>query len=267
MSRFAKKSMRLELDRQSALRLLAVTFDFLRKNDIAKQTIVEFTRGYGSRRQTTEMSRQYANLQSTHEEMGVIMATWFSEPQFLDESGSPLSLSRGTGSKSIASLIRVSRASIEASTAVELMSESPSFKFESDGKITALRRVFVLPEFVVPRAAFVIERFLETLHNNAQSRKLNGSLLLERSCHVSEVDLSVIAPLLRDIEARGTAFMDSIDGEIEEQRLRRQRKKPIGEMGVLVFAWTKGNNKPRHSKVANKRTSLRKNPSGNSKNS
>jgi len=141
------------------------------------------------------------------------------------------------------------------------MRESPSIKFERDGKISALRRVFVLPDVVVPRAAFVIERFLDTLQSNAQSRKQNAPLLLERSCHVSEVDLSVIAPLLRDIEGRGTAFMDLIDGEIEQQRLRRERKKPNGEMGVLVFAWTKSSQRRAITKIlSKKKRATRKRP-------
>jgi hypothetical protein len=185
--------------------------------------------------------------------MGVIMATWFSDPRFLDASGSPLPLTNGKGSKSIGQLIRVSRARIDPLTALAFMSESPSIKFERDGKICALRRVFVLPDVVVPRAAFVIERFLDTLQKNAESRKVNATLLLERSCHVSEVDLSVISPLLRDIEGRGTAFMDLIDGEIEQQRLRRERKKPNGEMGVLVFAWTKASKNPGLTKIIRKK--------------
>jgi hypothetical protein len=243
MNKISNKSFRSELNRQSAINLLAATFNFLKKNNVPKEMITDFTKRYHASTQSPVKSRHYAELQNTHEEMGVIMGTWFTNPRFLDPSGNPIPLKKGNGPASLSQLIRVSRARIEPSTALELMRNSPSIRVDTDGKINALRRVFVLPELEVPRAAFVIERFLNTLQQNAKSRKKDATLLLERSCHVSEVDLSVIAPLLRDIEERGTAFMDSIDGEIEEQRLRREKQRPTGEMGVLVFAWTKASKK------------------------
>jgi hypothetical protein len=242
MQKNRKRSSQLDLNQQGANALLAATFDFLHSNAIPKANIVEFTRKYNARAQTRKNSRQYSELQSAYEEMGIMMATWFSDPKFLDAAGNPIPLSKGRGSNSLTHLIRASRAKIQPVLALELMSRSPSIKFESEGKLAALRRVFVLPELEVPRAAFVVERYLDTLQRNAASRKRKHvPLLLERSCHVSEVDLSVVGPLLRDIEGRGTAFMDSIDGEIEVRRLRREGRKATGEMGVLVFAWTRPN--------------------------
>ena len=122
------------------------------------------------------------------------------------------------------------------------MRRSPSIKTNNGGSLVAVRRVFVLPEFEVPRAALVIERYLDTLKRNASGRKNKTTLLLERCCHVPEVDLKTIAPILRDIKGRGTAFMDSVDGEIEGCRVQRFKRKDVGEMGVLVFAWTRPNN-------------------------
>lgn len=250
MNRTQIKSSRSDLIQQGANNLLAATFSFLRKNKISKKSILDFTKHYSGRHRPQQVSRRYRKLHSSHEEMGVIMATWFSEPKFLDEAGNPIPLTQGKGRNSVSHLVRASRVRIESSVVLQLMLESPSIKTGVDGKLNALRRVFVLPELEVPRAAFVIERFLDTLQSNAESRKNNSTLLLERSCHASEVDLSVIAPVLRDIEGRGTAFMDSIDGEIEEQRLRRENRKPIGEMGVLVFAWTKPASKARKPRKA-----------------
>jgi len=57
--------------------------------------------------------------------------------------------------------------------------------------LIALKRVFLVPKLEVPRAAFVVERYLENgfykLHPIA---KKDAPLLLERSCHVSAVDLA-----------------------------------------------------------------------------
>ena len=173
-----------------------------------------------------------------YEYMGVLMATWFSNPKFLDKTGKPLELTSSTGPRSVANLIRLARVPIQQRLTLELMRCSPSVKCSENGGFTALRKVFVLPEFEVPRAALVVERFLDTLNGNAIRRKLK-STLLERSCHATEVDLTAIAPILRDIKERGTAFMDSLDGEIEACRSRRSKRNTLGELGVAVFAWTK----------------------------
>jgi hypothetical protein len=239
MTKTAKPKIAFDLDQQGANALLAATFEFLLRNNISGKSIIEFTRNYHIRDQKRRSLRLYRDLVRTYDDMGVIMATWFSNPKFLDTSGHPLPLSKGRGSKSIAHLIRVSGARVEIPVAMNLKRQSPSIKLSSDGTLFALRRVFVIPKFEVPRAAFVVERYLDTLLQNASGRKRETTLLLERSCHVSEVDLATIAPILRDIDSRGTAFMDSIDGDIEGRRLRRSKRKKVGELGVLVFAWTK----------------------------
>jgi hypothetical protein len=239
MTRIGKATFRANLNQQGANALLAATFEFLRCNDIATKSIVDFARKYHSRHQRGLSLRLYKELVRTYDDMGVIMATWFSDPKFLDRLGNPLPLSQGKGSNTIAQLIRTSGARVKTSVAVELMRQSPSIKIDRDGIVFALRRVFVLPKFEVPRAAFVVERYLDTLQKNVLGRKRQTPLLLERSCYVSEVDLTTIAPMLRDIDGRGTAFMDSIDGEIESLRLRRSKRQQVGELGVLVFAWTR----------------------------
>ena len=133
---------------------------------------------------------------------------------------------------------------ISTSIAIELLRSSPSVRSDDDGTYVALRRVFVLPEFEIPRAALVVERYLETLSGNAQGRIRGTTLLLERSSYVPEIDLGAVSPILRDIKERGTAFMDSTDGEIEACRLRRPKRGAIGEVGVAVFAWTKPKSRP-----------------------
>lgn len=239
MTKTGKATLRASLNQQGANALLAATFEFLRRNEIDTKSIVGFAKKFHSRRQRGMSLSLYKKLVRTYDDMGVIMATWFSDPRFLDRLGNPLPLSQGKGSNSIAQLIRTSGAQVRASVAVELMRQSPSIKIARDGTVLALRRVFVLPIFDVPRAAFVVERYLDTLQRNVSARKRQAPLLLERSCYVSEADLTTLAPMLRAIDERGTAFMDSVDGEIENLRVRHSRRKRIGELGVLVFAWTR----------------------------
>jgi hypothetical protein len=226
-------------NQQGATALLAATFDFLRRNNIADKAIVYFARQNCLRRQSRENLRSYRRLMRTYEDMGVLMAIWFSQPQFLDKSGCPMPLTIATGPHSVANLVRASRVRISLTVVLELMRKSPSIRLNTDGTLSALRRVFVLSEFKLSRAAFVVERYLDTLRRNSSRRKGETTLLVERSCHVSGVDLRSITPILRDIEGRGAAFMDSIDGEIESCRVQRTKRKGVGELGVLIFAWTR----------------------------
>jgi hypothetical protein len=231
-----------DLNQQGANALLTATFDFLRRNKISKKSIQDFTRKYPMQNQLGRNSRIYKELELAQEDMGRIMGTWFSHPKFLDASGCPRPLTAGKGANSIAHLVRVSGAQIQGAVAIQFMRQSPCIKITSDGQLIALKRVFLLPKLEVPRAAFVVERYLETVLKIASDRKKDAPLLLERSCHVSEVDLAKAIPLLRNLEGRGTAFLDAIDGDLEGRRLRRSKRKSVGELGIHVFVWMKSSN-------------------------
>jgi hypothetical protein len=221
---------------QAATALVKATFKFLRRNGISQTTIMKSA-------QLTQRPRggvlQYRKLVRAYEDMGMVMSAWYTLPKFLDSEGRPLPLKEGRGLLSIVNLIQLSRVKIPVSLAVELLRRSPSVRQDPDGNFVPVRRVFVLPDFEVPRAALVIERYLDTLRKNFSSQKKGTSLLLERNCHVPEIDVREISPILRDIRERGTAFMDSVDGDIEAHRIRRSRRKVAGELGVLIFAWTR----------------------------
>src|SRR5258708_14130903 len=226
-----------DLNQQGANALLAATFEFLRRNNISKKLILQFTRKHLVKNQRERSLRVYRELEQAQEDMGVIMGTWFSHPKFLDASGRPRPLTAGKGANSIAHLVRVSGAQIQGAVAIQFMRQSPCIRFTSDGQLIALKRVFVVSKLEVPRAAFVVERYLETVLQIASDRKKDAPLLLESSCHVSEVDLAKAIPMLRNLESRGTAFLDAIDGDLECRRLRRSKRKSVGELGIHVFVW------------------------------
>ena len=224
---------------QGAAILLAATFSFLLRNNISKKAIIDSVRQHHGSRKSHGGVRQYRRLVRAYEDMGMVMSAWFSLPKFLDAEGHPLPLTAVRGSQSVPSLVRASRVKTSATLAVELFRRSPSVRIDARGNFVALKRIFVLPDFEVSRAALVIERYLDTLGRNSSAQRNNTILLLERNCHVPEIDLRKINPILRDIKSRGTAFMDSVDGDIEAHRIRRSRRKGVGELGVLVFAWTR----------------------------
>jgi hypothetical protein len=221
---------------EGARALLSATHDFLRANNVSKEVFQ--TRSKKNKQSDLNM---YRKMTRAYRDVAILMATWFTNPKFLDKFGQPIALSAASGPRSLAGLIRYSRVRVPRYLAMEMMLSSPSIRLNANGTLTALRRVLVLPEFQVPRAALVVERYLDTLHRNHSRRGEKTVSLLERNCFVSDIDLTRIAPTLRDIKQRGAAFMDAVDGEIESCRPRRINRKASGELGVVVFAWTRPN--------------------------
>jgi hypothetical protein len=227
------------VNRQGANALLTATFAFLQANNISEQQILDSVRRIYATSAPKVGVRKYRNLVRAYEDMGIVMSTWFSLPRFMDNECRPLPLATIRGRQSIWSLVRASRVSISPTSAIALMRRSPSIKSDALGNLIAQRREFVLPGIAVPRAALVVERYLDTLRRNSSPNKRKPYLLLERNCHVPEVDLRTIAPILRDIKRRGSAYIESVNGDLEGLRLKRSIRTGIGEMSVHIFAWTR----------------------------
>jgi hypothetical protein len=223
---------------QGANALIAATIGFLNANNISKQLIVNSVRQYYSPRKA-ERVRQYRRLARAYEDMGIVMTTWFSASNFLDRECRPIPLAIRPGPRSVYSLVRAARVSISPAFAIKLMRKSPCVRVNALGNLVALRREFVLPDFAVLRAALMIERYLDTLHRNTAPNRKRAVLLLERNCHVPEVNLKTISPILRDIKKRGSAYIDSVNGDIEGLRRKRSRHEGSGELSVHIFAWTR----------------------------
>lgn len=227
--------------------LIAAIIEFLGANNVSKRAIRDSMRRYCDLKPKSAF-RQYRRLARAYEEMGIVMSTWFSSRKFVDKDCQPLPLTIERGAKSVQALVCAARVSISATVAIELMRRSPSIGIDRRGNFLALRREFVLPDFAVPRAALVIERYLDTLHKNSSKNGRHAILLLERNCHVPEVNLKTIAPILRDIKRRGSAFIDSVNGDIEGLRSKRLTHKGSGEMSVHIFAWTRLSNSTKYKR-------------------
>lgn len=225
--------------RQGANALIAATVGFLDANNISKQRILNSVRRYYGPSKAADGVRRYRRLARAYEDMGIVMSTWYSASNFLDRECHPIPLGSRPGPKSVFSLVRAARVSIPPAFAIELMRRSPCVRVNALGNFVAQRREFVLPDFAVLRAALMIERYLDTMHRNSAPNKKRSVLLLERNCHVPEVNLKTIAPILRDIKKRGSAYIESVNGDIEGLRRKRSRYKGSGEMSVHIFAWTR----------------------------
>jgi hypothetical protein len=221
---------------QGATALVGATLAFLRRNNISTKSILKSVQKANG---SPVSLYHYRRLVRAYEDMGIVMSAWYSLPKFLDSDSRPLPLKANRGVRSIASLVRLSRVRTPLPLAIEMLRRSPSVRIDAEGNFVAKKRVFVLPDFEVPRAALVIQRYLDTLRKNTSAQKNGASLLLERNCHVPAIDVRRISPILRDIKERGTAFMDSVDGDIEAHRTRKSRRNLVADLGVLIFAWTR----------------------------
>jgi hypothetical protein len=223
---------------QSAAALLRAVVQFLEESGFSRETVLSMATAQLRGRESKAELDRYWRFVRGYEEMGMVLSTWYGNPLFLDADGKPRALANSRSAVSLRTLVRLSNVGITAAQAVKLMRLSPSIEFDANGAARPLRPVFVLPDFEIARAALVVERFLETLRKNSAAKAAGTSSLLERSCHVTRLNLKDAAPVLRDIKERGTAFMDSIDGEIEARR-SRSRRSVGGELGLLTFAWTR----------------------------
>jgi hypothetical protein len=257
MNRKSESTILDSINRQAATAMVAAMLTYLHANNISKKLILSSIRRTYDLQLPKISVKPFRKLVRAYEDMGIIMSTWFSAKKYLDKEFRPIPLSTGSGSRSISNLVRTSRVAVSTKVAIELMRRSPSVKIDASGCLVAQRREFVLPDFAVLRAAVVVERYLDTLQRNSSPSKRKGVLLLERNCHVPEVDLKTIAPILRDIKRRGSAYIDSVNGDIEVLRLKRSRRKGAGEMSVHIFAWTrlsKARNTKRTSRMHSNRT-------------
>lgn len=237
-----KSSAVKKTEQQGAHVLLGATIAFLIKNGISETLIHDFILNKRYRVRRMVSSRRFRSAVEAYEEMGMIMSTWFTKPKFLDELGQPARLSVGRGHRSFNALVRSSRVNVTTSVAMQLLRQSSSVKVDDNGYLVATRRAFFLPEFSIPRATVIMERFLNTLSRNSAKKNGANSLLLERCCYVSGISARRIAPLMRDIRASGSAFMDSVDGEIEGIRTYTPARDSMCEVGVFTFAWSRYRN-------------------------
>ena len=171
--------------------------------------------------------------------MGTVLSTWFDCPHFLTPQGNPAPIAVGNDALSLKKLLKTAKVRLSSREAIDLFRQSPSVRFNSDGSISALRRVFVLSSFDLCRAALVLPRYIDTLSSNSSAYKTGTVKLLERQCSVSRIDLRAIAPILRSIKEQGGSFVDSVDNQIERRKTKPRGSRDDSELGLLVFAWTK----------------------------
>ena len=233
---------RNSVNEKAAVALVRSTLLFLRNQGFNAQNLrrVLDQASRSPRKKRRTRLDEFVEYIKAYEEMGILLSTWYTDRRFLDDSGNVLALAPvSRGRRSIGALVRASGIALTVEAAMPLLRRSPSISVDARGWFVALRRAFMLEDFEIPRAALIVERFLETLRTNELGRNEQLPILLERSCYVTRVNKRKVPALLRDIRSKGVAFMDAVDGEIEAHRIAKASKVATGEMGVVTFAWIK----------------------------
>ena len=238
--------------------LLDSMIAFLSRNGISETQIKSRLNRIPAKTRLHHRKGSFEALTRAYESMGTVLSTWFDSPNFLNCDGSPAPITLGPGPRSLRALLRKSRVRISSQDAIELLKRSPSVEFDGENNIAALRRVFVLPDFDVTRAAIVVPRYTDTLISNSFAYRTGTIKLFERQCSASKINLGSCGPLLRNIKEQGAAFVDSIDEQLEGLSLARKRKASETELGLVVFAWTSTDKRMRPNRSLRARESTRR---------
>jgi|GEM_PF-3039212 len=241
---------------QSAFVLLDSVIAFLRKHKISEVVIKQHLRHLMNGQGFTPAQGRFQKLIITYEDMGIIVATWYGNPKFLDKLGQPVPLSPTFGRYSIANLVRASRVRTTYRNAMELLRLSTSIRTDLLGNLLPTNRVFVLPGIEVPRAALVIQRYLDTSRRNSAAATDSRVMFLDRNCYVPELNVRDFSAIMRDVKDQSSAFMDSVDGQIEGRRLKKSNGKGKGEIGLFVFAWANSGKSKVSRMTSTKKTRL-----------
>ena len=119
---------------EGARALLSATRDFLIANNVSKEVFRT-----PSKRGGLNNLKMYRKMTRAYRDVAVLIATWFTNPKFLDKSGRPVALTAGGGRHSVAGLIKYSRVRVPKYLAIEMMVCSPSIRLNANGTLTALR--------------------------------------------------------------------------------------------------------------------------------
>jgi hypothetical protein len=218
--------------------ILTATVNFLIRHGVSESWVRKKIGEVGYFKRPNMALKRFDKVYLDYHDMGAILATWFSRPEYLDSEGRPLALSvTQKNGPSIRSLIRDANVAISYERAVSLLRTSPSIRKNRKSRLKPMWQVFVLDNFEVPRAAKVISRYLETVNFNSNARRKKDQLLLERDCCAIGLKPDSVRDLQAEIRYRSKSYLNAVDQKFESLRLRNGKKRTQAEVGLMVFSW------------------------------
>jgi hypothetical protein len=164
-----------------------------------------------------------------------ILMVWARDPEFIDETGSPMKLLLGGGRRSFENLLKKARVSTDARFVLEQLEMLGSVR-RRGRRVRLVSNVLLSvkgKQLVAGPLLNSIREFLETIeHNLHQSPgSLEGRMHRLASCE--SLDPAQFAEVQRFVRVGGQAFLDSLDEKLESCKARSGRGLHYGA-GIYV---------------------------------
>ncbi len=197
---------------------------------------------------TARACRQYARnpargIQLEHVpflELADIVMVWARDPEFIDETGSPMKLRLSGPASSFESLLKKAGVTLRADSALDQLEALGSVQRCDRGRRVRLVSNVLLTvrgkQFVAGPLLDSIRRFLETIEHNFCEAASAHDGRMHRWAFCSSLDPAQFAEAQRFVRLSGQAFLDAVDEQLGSCTTRRGKKsgRPYG-VGVYVF--------------------------------
>jgi len=176
------------------------------------------------------------------------VTVWARDPEFIDETGSPMKLSIKPGPRSFASLLKKAHVSIRAEYALRDLETLGSVRVCDAGRRVRLASHVLLTvsgkRFLAAPMINEIRRFAETVEHNLCERPGPTEGRMHRWAQCDALDPRQFTEVQRFVRLGGQTLLDAVDEKLGSCRARRgERKRITYGLGMYVFV-DKGKKKP-----------------------
>ena len=155
---------------------------------------------------------------------GIALHYWYSDPDYLDDTGEPASIAYGPGKGSFLALVARHLDDHDPEQLLQRLQDAGCVELREDGRLGALKRNFSDPD-AVPMALASVESLAATMVHN--SMKQEEPSLLQRTVYshtIDPADLLKVRRLLRDKAANFCEEVDDLFMGLEVDDARNARE-------------------------------------------
>jgi len=178
---------------------------------------------------------------------------WARDPEFIDDTGSPMKLRVGGGPSSFQSLMKKARVAIEADRALEQLQALGSVQRCDRGRRVRLVSNVLLTvagnQFVAVSLLDAIRRFAKTIEHNLDVKPGSIQGRMNRLAYCASLDPAQFVEVQRFVRLSGQAFLDAVDEKLSSCRLENNKKHGL-YYGVGIYVTVEKPQKPRRARRA-----------------
>jgi hypothetical protein len=173
-------------------------------------------------------------------ELADVVMVWARDPEFIDETGSPMKLRLSGGAGSFERLLKKARVSIPAASALKQLEALGSVQLCDRGRrVRFVSNVLLMNrgnQFVVGPQLESVRRFLETIEHNLCERPSSDQGRMQRWAVCSSLEPEQLPEAQRFVRLSGQAFLEAVDDKLAACRTKPGKKagRPYG-VGIYVF--------------------------------